>query len=78
MPKLKKAASERVPLNFPQCPKCGGQMILTRIEPEQPGSDRRTFECRDCGRSESRVVQFRALTPDDARRARRRVTALYQ
>jgi hypothetical protein len=40
----------------PDCPKCGTQMMLARIEPEAPGEDRRTFECPMCEHSESILV----------------------
>jgi hypothetical protein len=30
----------------PTCAKCGGPMWLTRIEPDEPGSEQRTFECK--------------------------------
>ena len=32
----------------PPCIKCGTQMLLTRIEPDKPDHDRRTFECPEC------------------------------
>ena len=28
----------------PTCPKCGAPMWLTRLEPDGPGSEQRTFE----------------------------------
>jgi hypothetical protein len=37
------------------CPKCGAHLALARIEPAQPGYDLRTFECRECGHSETKV-----------------------
>ena len=36
------------PTGQTQCPKCGSPMGLTRIEPDSPGIDRRTFECEQC------------------------------
>jgi hypothetical protein len=43
------------PLNFkfvdnlrPPCSKCGRPLILTRIEPEEPGCDLRTYYCAAC------------------------------
>ncbi len=38
------------------CPKCGANLTLAHIEPDQPGYDRRTFECRKCGHSETKVI----------------------
>jgi hypothetical protein len=29
----------------PPCPLCGSEMMLTRIEPEDPGYETRMFEC---------------------------------
>jgi hypothetical protein len=43
----------------PACPKCGMRMGLTRIEPNAPGIDERTFECHQCGHIESVLVKFR-------------------
>lgn len=33
----------------PKCPACGTEMWLTRIEPDEPGFERRLFECSSCG-----------------------------
>ncbi len=41
-----------------ECPKCAAQMYLTRIDPDKPGFDRRTFECSGCQRVETAVVRF--------------------
>jgi hypothetical protein len=41
------------------CPKCGTTMMLTRIEPDTPGHDRRTFECAECENSETVFANFR-------------------
>jgi len=32
----------------PTCPKCGATMLLTRIGPDKPGWEQRTFECQAC------------------------------
>jgi hypothetical protein len=32
----------------PTCAKCGAPMWLTRIEPDEPGVEKRTFECQVC------------------------------
>jgi hypothetical protein len=39
----------------PTCAKCGAPMWLTRIEPDGPGSERRTFECQAC---QNEVIDF--------------------
>jgi predicted RNA-binding Zn-ribbon protein involved in translation (DUF1610 family) len=43
----------------PPCPKCGEMMLLSRIEPDVPDHDRRTFECPNCGNSKTEVVKFK-------------------
>jgi hypothetical protein len=43
----------RVPPHFP-CPQCHDVMLLSVVQPEpEPGQERHTFECRNCGHSES-------------------------
>jgi hypothetical protein len=37
----------------PRCQNCGARMMMTGIEPMGLGTDRRTFECDQCGREES-------------------------
>jgi hypothetical protein len=46
-------------VELPSCPLCGRKMWLSRIEPEKPDHDRRTFECATCNHSESVVVKFK-------------------
>ena len=43
----------------PQCPQCGSQMWLARIEPGRPGHDKRTFECPACEHVETRDIKYR-------------------
>jgi hypothetical protein len=43
----------------PTCAKCGAPMWLTRIEPEGPGSEQRTFECQACQNVLTEIVKFR-------------------
>jgi predicted RNA-binding Zn-ribbon protein involved in translation (DUF1610 family) len=40
----------------PECPKCGTRMWLARIEPDEPGYDRRKFECPECDHELVEVV----------------------
>ena len=40
-----------------RCPHCGAKMMLALIEPDRPGYDVRTFECRPCDYAESNVVK---------------------
>jgi hypothetical protein len=37
------------PISRRPCPKCSEEMMITRIEPDIPGYDLRTFECTTCG-----------------------------
>jgi hypothetical protein len=41
----------------PTCAKCGAPMWLTRIEPDEPGFERRTFECQACENQVMDAVQ---------------------
>ena len=43
----------------PTCPKCGAPMWLTRIEPDEPGSEKRIFECQACQNELVEVIKFR-------------------
>src|SRR5277367_295129 len=49
----------------PPCIKCGTQMLLTRIEPDKPDHDRRTFECPECAHAESIVVKYQQVVGAD-------------
>jgi uncharacterized metal-binding protein (TIGR02443 family) len=40
------------------CPKCSTPMTLTRIDPDKPGFDIRTFECSKCGYTQSKVFKI--------------------
>jgi hypothetical protein len=33
-------------------------MWLARIEPYEPGKEKRTFECQACGNSTNEIVEF--------------------
>ncbi len=43
----------------PTCAKCGAPMWLTRIEPDEPGSEKRTFECQACQNELVEVIKYR-------------------
>jgi hypothetical protein len=43
----------------PPCSICKMPMLLSRIDPEKPDHNIRTFECRGCGHFESFVVKYR-------------------
>ena len=44
----------------PFCELCKSQMWLACIEPDEPGHDRRTFECPGCPNVTVRIVKYRA------------------
>jgi hypothetical protein len=52
-----KATSER-----PFCPDCEAPMILSRLEPDGPGFDLRTFACLMCAATETIVVRVAPAT----------------
>ena len=41
-----------------RCQNCGARMMMTGIEPMGLGTDRRTFECDQCGHEEELLVKF--------------------
>ena len=43
----------------PTCAKCGAPMGLTRIEPGEPGSEKRTFDYQACQNEAIKVVKYR-------------------
>ena len=47
----------------PFCELCKSQMWLACIEPDEPGHDRRTFECPGCPNITVRIVKYRATGP---------------
>lgn len=49
----------RLVLDLPNCKKCGTPMFLVRIEPDDPGHDKRTFECPRCDDIVSEIVKYR-------------------
>jgi hypothetical protein len=59
MPQLQPTTADSNPIIRPPCPKCGATMMLTRIEPDAPGYERRTFECSQCENSEIVFAKFR-------------------
>lgn len=59
MTKYQPATPQTDALRRPECPKCGQRMMLSRIEPDSPGYERRTFECARCGNELSEIAQFK-------------------
>ena len=58
MTDLQHVRTDPLPTGLPLCPKCGSPMGLTRIEPDSPGKDLRTFECERCQHIETLVIAF--------------------
>ena len=53
------STSYSVSIKRPSCPKCGTQMLLSRIEPDAPDHDKRTFKCSACSHELSEIVKFK-------------------
>jgi hypothetical protein len=53
---LMRSQPEISPLERPRCKRCQTRMMLSRLEPEGDGSQKRTFECSTCGFIETRIV----------------------
>jgi hypothetical protein len=49
----------RLVLSQPTCPKCWALMWLTRIDPDEPGYDKRTFKCVECELTVTETVKYR-------------------
>jgi hypothetical protein len=49
----------------PPCSGCGKPLILTRIEPQEPGFDLRIYYCANCGSNDTILasVEGAAQTP---------------
>jgi hypothetical protein len=45
-----------IDIEHPKCTACGVSMWLTRIEPDKPDHDKRTFECQACGSTTTAIV----------------------
>jgi hypothetical protein len=50
---------DRNPLFRPACPTCGKLMLLSRIEPDEPSHELRTFKCLQCRCEETELVRFK-------------------
>jgi hypothetical protein len=59
------AKPEFAKIDLPVCPKCRSLMLLTRIEPDRPGYDQRTFECGQCNNEITWIIKFRAQEAED-------------
>ena len=40
------------------CPACRAPMTLSRIVPDKPGCEMRTFRCTACGAEETKLVNY--------------------
>jgi len=43
----------------PVCSRCEAQTMLSRIEPDKPDHDKRSFECIKCGNEHTEVVKYK-------------------
>jgi hypothetical protein len=57
MPKIEYSPSDPRRIERLLCPRCGTQMNFSRVEPDEPGFDLRTFQCPKCQYLESFVVK---------------------
>jgi hypothetical protein len=46
------------PIDRPVCANCGWTMWIARIEPHEPGYDRRTLKCQRCDTEETKIVKL--------------------
>lgn len=45
-------------IDGPECPRCGGKMMIASIEPTAPHVDQHRFECDKCDHSETALVKL--------------------
>jgi hypothetical protein len=48
--------ADTLSVDHPRCKECGVPMWLTRLEPDKPDHNKRTFECKVCGASVTEIV----------------------
>jgi hypothetical protein len=48
----------------PRCPKCQMRMLTVDVSPGPEGFERRTFECRRCGQTDSQMIACDPLKSD--------------
>ena len=58
---MRKPDPELLPIQPPRCPKCQMRMKTTSISDEPEGFEQRTFECQQCGHSETKMLAFDPL-----------------
>lgn len=46
-------------IELPKCPKCGEEMWLARIQPNEPGYESCTFECPTCDNRIVKIGEYR-------------------
>jgi len=59
MPQSDTSIMNQLQVYRPLCAKCGTSMSLTRIEPDRPDHDKRSFECQACHRVETSIFRFK-------------------
>ena len=58
MPQLQFIPSPLKIIERRRCQNCGATLTMTGIEPMGLDTDRRTFECDQCGREEELLAKF--------------------
>jgi hypothetical protein len=51
-----KSDPELLPIGRPRCLKCNTRMITAQVSAGPEGFERRTFECLECGATDSKVI----------------------
>jgi hypothetical protein len=63
VPQLKYDPSKASIIHQPPCSRCGADMLIARIDPVTPDTDRRTFECTKCDNEVVLEVMFDQKRP---------------
>jgi len=53
---MQKLDPELLPIQRPRCPKCSARMLTSGVEDVPDGFENRTFECRKCHHTETRLL----------------------
>jgi tRNA(Ile2) C34 agmatinyltransferase TiaS len=59
---MRKPDPELLPIQRPRCPTCQARMLILGVEDAPDGFESRTFRCRKCHRTETRLPGSR---PDE-------------
>ena len=53
---MRKPDPELLPVHRPRCPRCQARMLTLGVEDAPDGFENRTFGCRKCHRTETRLL----------------------